>query len=59
MTLGANYKGARRLQELAARMPQLRALVHLSTCYVNINQPPGARVQERCVVASAAPPSGT
>jgi len=38
-TLRANYYGTRELLNLAGRMPGLRAFVHVSTAYVNINRP--------------------
>lgn len=46
-TLATNCCGSRRVAELAGRMTRLRALVHVSTCYVSMNQPRGARVEER------------
>ena len=32
---------------LAARMPRLRSLTYISTCFTNINRPRGSRVDER------------
>ena len=46
-TLEANYAGGLRVLDLAARLPRLRSYVHLSTCYVNINNPPGTVIEER------------
>jgi hypothetical protein len=38
-TLRANYYGTRELLRLAGTMPSLKAFVHVSTAYVNINRP--------------------
>jgi hypothetical protein len=38
-TLRANYYGTRELLRLAGTMPSLKAFVHVSTAYVNINKP--------------------
>jgi hypothetical protein len=38
-TLKANYYGTRELLRLAGGMPSLKAFVHVSTAYVNINRP--------------------
>eukprot|EP00879_Flechtneria_rotunda_P027744 GHRR01029734.1.p1 GENE.GHRR01029734.1~~GHRR01029734.1.p1 ORF type:complete len:193 (-),score=42.90 GHRR01029734.1:98-676(-) len=46
-TLRSNYLGTRRLLALARRMQNLRCLVHVSTAYVNVNQPKGGSVEER------------
>ncbi|KAI8467766.1 MAG: male sterility protein-domain-containing protein [Monoraphidium minutum] len=46
-TLAANFLGTKRVLELAARLPRLRAMVHVSTAYVNINNAPGTTVYER------------
>jgi hypothetical protein len=35
------------MANLAARMQRLRSFVYVSTCYVNINKPKGAKVEER------------
>ncbi|KIY94228.1 Fatty acyl-CoA reductase 1 [Monoraphidium neglectum] len=45
-TLSSNYLGTKRLLLLAARMARLRAMVHLSAAHANVNQPPGASVDE-------------
>jgi NAD(P)-dependent dehydrogenase (short-subunit alcohol dehydrogenase family) len=45
-TLRANYRGSCAMTRLAARMARLRSYVYVSTCYVNINKPPGFRVEE-------------
>lgn len=54
-TLSSNYQGSCRVVSLAARMLRLRSIVHLATCYTNINKPPGTSVEERW--ARAAGPS--
>ena len=46
-TLASNFVGTRRVLDLAAGMAQLKAFVHVSTCYVNMNQQPGSVVLER------------
>jgi len=51
-TLRANYEGTRRLLELAAeaspaRGGRLRAHVHVSSAFVNMNRPRGSSVSER------------
>jgi nucleoside-diphosphate-sugar epimerase len=46
-TLRANVEGARAVVALARRCSRLRAVVHTSSAYVNINQPVGSTVQER------------
>jgi nucleoside-diphosphate-sugar epimerase len=46
-TLRSNYLGTRRLLALATQMQQLRAMVHVSTAYVNVNFPRGSTVDER------------
>lgn len=46
-TLRSNYLGTRRLLALATTMKQLRAFVHVSTAYVNVNHPKGSYVEER------------
>jgi hypothetical protein len=46
-TLQANVEGARAVLALARRCSRLRAMVHTSSAYVNINMPSGSAVQER------------
>jgi fatty acyl-CoA reductase len=46
-TLRSNYLGTRRLLNLATQMQQLRCFLHVSTAYVNVNQPRGSSVEER------------
>ncbi|GBF97474.1 hypothetical protein Rsub_10397 [Raphidocelis subcapitata] len=46
-TLRANYVGTERILQLALQLRRLRSMVHVSTCYVNINKPRGATVHER------------
>jgi fatty acyl-CoA reductase len=46
-TLYSNYLGTRRLLNLAMQMQQLRCFLHVSTAYVNINQPRGSSIEER------------
>jgi hypothetical protein len=46
-TLRSNYLGTRRLLALATQMQQLRAMVHVSTAYVNVNFGRGKTVDER------------
>jgi hypothetical protein len=46
-TLRSNYLGTRRLLALATQMQQLRAMVHVSTAYVNVNFGRGSTVDER------------
>jgi hypothetical protein len=46
-TLRANVEGARAVVALARRCSRLRAVVHTSSAYVNINMPDGSVVQER------------
>ena len=46
-TMRANYVGTRRVLKLALQLRRLRSMVHVSTCYVNINKPSGATVHER------------
>lgn len=45
-TLRANYLGTKRLLDIAARMKKLRAFVHVSTAYVNVNKPKHSSVDE-------------
>jgi hypothetical protein len=35
------------MTRLAARMRRMRSYVYVSTCYVNINKPPGSHIEER------------
>lgn len=46
-TLTANYRGSCAMAQLGARMRRMRSFVYVSTCYVNINKPPGSHVEER------------
>eukprot|EP00882_Tetradesmus_deserticola_P013375 GHRQ01014200.1.p1 GENE.GHRQ01014200.1~~GHRQ01014200.1.p1 ORF type:complete len:468 (+),score=166.28 GHRQ01014200.1:148-1551(+) len=46
-TLSSNYLGTRRLLAVATQMQALRAMVHVSTAYVNVNFPRGSTVDER------------
>lgn len=46
-TLRSNYQGTRRLLTMATRMTALRCFLHVSTAYVNVNQPRGTYVEER------------
>lgn len=43
----ANFEGTRAVLELAASCPRLRALVHVSSCFVNVNRPRSSVVAER------------
>ena len=40
-------QATKHLADMAADMPKLQAFVHVSTAYVNGNQPKGTRVPER------------
>jgi fatty acyl-CoA reductase len=46
-TLRSNYLGTQRLLRMATRMTRLRCFLHVSTAYVNVNQPRGSSVEER------------
>jgi fatty acyl-CoA reductase len=46
-TLRSNYLGTRRLLLLATQMQQLRCFLHVSTAFVNANQPRGSIIEER------------
>lgn len=46
-TLRSNYLGTRRLLTMATHMTALRCFLHVSTAYVNVNQPRGTYVEER------------
>ena len=46
-TLRSNYLGTRRLLQLAVQMRHLRCFLHVSTAYVNVNQPRGSSIDER------------
>jgi len=46
-TLRGNYLGTKRLLLLAARMPQLGAMVALGSAHANVNLPAGSSVDER------------
>lgn len=45
-TLQANYQGTRNLLNLATACNHLRALIHVSTAYVNVNLPKGCHIDE-------------
>ena len=45
--LTANYKGTAAVLQLAQGCSRLRALVHTSSCYVNMNQPRSSVVDSR------------
>lgn len=45
--LQSNYAGTAAVLQLASGSKQLRALVHTSSCYVNMNQPRGSVVDSR------------
>lgn len=45
--LQSNYVGTAAVLQLASGSRQLRALVHTSSCYVNMNQPRGSVVDSR------------
>lgn len=46
-TLTANFEGTRSVLELAAAAGHLKALVHVSSAFVNINQPRSSIVDEQ------------
>lgn len=46
-TLSSNYLGTRRLLLLATQMQRLRCFLHVSTAFVNANQPRGSMIEER------------
>lgn len=46
-TLRSNYLGTQRLLRMATRITRLRCFLHVSTAYVNVNQPRGSSVEER------------
>lgn len=46
-TLSSNYEGTRSVLELAASAQCLRAMVHVSSAYVNINRPRGSVLDEQ------------
>jgi nucleoside-diphosphate-sugar epimerase len=46
-TLRGNYLGTKRLLLLAAKMPQLQAMVVVGSAHANVNLPPGSSVDER------------
>ncbi|KIZ03988.1 hypothetical protein MNEG_3968 [Monoraphidium neglectum] len=46
-TLQANFEGTRAILELAASCAHLRALVHVSSCFVNVNRPRSSTVAEQ------------
>ena len=45
--VGSKLQATRNLARLALGFSNLRAFVHLSTAYVNSNQPRGSHVEER------------
>jgi hypothetical protein len=45
--LRSNYLGTQEVLQLACSCKQLKALVHTSSCFVNMNQPRSSVVQER------------
>ena len=45
-TFGFACQATKNLADMAAEMPKLKAFVHVSTAYVNGNQPKGASVSE-------------
>jgi nucleoside-diphosphate-sugar epimerase len=45
--LRSNYLGTQQVLQLACRCQQLKALVHTSSCFVNMNQPRSSVVQEQ------------
>lgn len=45
--LKANYMGTAAILQLARRCSQLRALVHTSSCFVNMNQPRSSIVHSK------------
>jgi hypothetical protein len=46
-TLVANFEGTRKVLELAAAAGHLKALVHVSSAFVNMNQPRSSIVDEQ------------
>ncbi|WIA40535.1 hypothetical protein OEZ86_013881 [Tetradesmus obliquus] len=46
-TLSANFEGTRKVLELAAAAGHLKALVHVSSAFVNMNQPRSSIVDEQ------------
>ncbi|KAL3139076.1 Fatty acyl-CoA reductase 2 [Trebouxia sp. C0010 RCD-2024] len=48
-----NYMATKHLADMAAEMPKLRAFVHVSTAYVNGNQPKGSTVAEHMLPRGA------
>jgi nucleoside-diphosphate-sugar epimerase len=46
-TLAANFEGTGRVLELAAAAGHLKALVHVSSAFVNMNQPRSSIVDEQ------------
>lgn len=46
-SLQANFEGTRAILELAASCTHLRALVHVSSCFVNVNRPRSSVVAEQ------------
>lgn len=50
--MGLVCQATKNLAEMAAEMPNLKAFVHVSTAYVNGNQPKGATVSEQMLPLS-------
>jgi fatty acyl-CoA reductase len=46
-TLKSNYLGTGAILDLAASMPKLKAVVHVSTAFVNMNQPRSSIIEEK------------
>jgi nucleoside-diphosphate-sugar epimerase len=46
-TLAANFEGTRKVLELAAATVHLKALVHVSSAFVNMNQPRSSIIDEQ------------
>jgi hypothetical protein len=46
-TLAANFEGTRKVLELAAAAVHLKALVHVSSAFVNMNQPRSSVIDEQ------------
>jgi hypothetical protein len=50
--MNTNCRGPKRMLQLAQQCRQLQAYVHVSTAYVNCNQPSGTRIMEELPVVS-------
>jgi nucleoside-diphosphate-sugar epimerase len=46
-TLASNFEGSRKALELAAAAVHLKALVHVSSAFVNMNQPRSSIIDEQ------------